>query len=50
MDLKVHLLVESFSAASADEWTEVGVSAHVRVQVRRAVEGFLADDADVRLH
>ena len=41
--------MKSFSTIRADERLVVGVSAHVRVQVRGSVEGLGARDAHIRL-
>ena len=45
--LHVNFLVKPFATVRADEGFEVGVSAHVRVQVGGPVEGLLADGAHV---
>ena len=45
----VHLLVKTHTTEVASEGFEVGVSAHVCVQVGGPVEGFLTHGADVGL-
>lgn len=50
MHFEVHLAVKSFAAVVAQEGPEVGVSAHVRVEVGRPVECFPADRAHVGLN
>ena len=47
VDLHVDFLVEPFATVRADEGFEVRVSAHVRVQVGRPVEGLLADGTHI---
>ena len=47
MYFHINLLVEPFSTVCADEWFVVSVSAHVRMQIGCAVEGFSAPGADV---
>lgn len=41
MNFHVDFLVESFPTIWTGEWFEVGVSAHVRMQIRCSVESFV---------
>lgn len=47
VDFHVDLLMETFATVRTNEWSVVGVSAHVRVQVGGAVESLVTGGADV---
>ena len=49
MDLHVNLLMKPFTTEVTDKWLDVSVCAHVRVQVGRSVERFVALWAHIRL-
>lgn len=44
----VDFLVESFSTIGTHKWFKVGVSAHVRMQIRRPVECLVTLRTDIR--
>lgn len=50
MDLHVNFLMESLSAEVAHKWLVISMRAHMCMQVRRTVEGFVALHAHVRFY
>ena len=50
MNFQVYLLMESFATVSAHKRTVVGVSSHVSMQIRCAIESFLTNWTHIRFH
>ena len=47
VDLQVDILLKTLPTEVTGQGLEAGVSAHVRVEIRGAVEGFATDGTDV---